>query len=103
MSVYEIALAPTPMRFQLSLGGATWGFSTAYVDSENPHWSLSMFDGAGNPLACGLPMVAGANILHGLDYIGFPGVLFISTDGAPQESPNAATLGITSHLMLELA
>ena len=47
--------------------------------------------------------MTGADILHGLGYLGFPGLLYIVTEGDPKEPPGLTTLGVTSHLMAEVA
>ncbi len=101
-TVMEIPLQPRPQKMNVSFGQSSYGFETRYLDCEFGGWVLDLYDGYGNPLACGLAMVTGADLLAGLGYLGFPGKLFIATDGNPLAPPTAETLGVTSHLMVEV-
>ena len=101
-TVMEIPLQPRPQKLNVSLGRQSFGLETRYLDCDFGGWVLDLFDANGSPLACGLAMVTGVDLLSGLGYLGFPGKLFIMTDGAPLEPPTAETLGVTSHLMVEV-
>lgn len=103
-TVIEIPLSPKPQTLFLDLGtGPLWGFRLRWLDIDAGMWVLDLLNSSGQELACGLPLVTGGDILHGLKYIGFPGVLYVVTEGDPTSPPSATNLGVTSHLMAEVA
>jgi hypothetical protein len=59
---------------------------------------LDIYDGFDNPLACGLALVTGEDLLGQFAYLDIPGPLFVSTDGDPDAPPTFRNLGVTSHL-----
>lgn len=102
-TVIEIPLQPRPQTLFIDLGSSLWGLRVRWLDLDVGMWILDLLDQSGAELACGLPLVTGADILHGLGYLGFPGLLYIVTEGDPKEPPGLTTLGVTSHLMAEVA
>lgn len=101
-TIVEIPLLPRPQELFIDFGASLWGFRLRWIDIDVGFWLLDLLDQRGSALACGLPLVTGADILHGLGYLNFPGVLFIVTEGDPKSPPNAVNLGVTSHLMVEV-
>ena len=49
-------------------------------------------------MVCGIPLVTGADLLAQYAYLGFPGQLWIWTDGVRDAVPSYLGLGLSSHL-----
>lgn len=100
-TIYEIPLITAPQKFAIALGGVTYNFVFTYRDASTnlpSGWVLDIYDIANSPLACGIPLVTGCDLLSQLDYLGFTGLLAISSDGDPWSPPTFTNLGTNSHL-----
>lgn len=97
VTVVQIPLQNTPQSFLIALAGSNYTL-TSYWNDIAQTWMLDIADSSGNPLACGLPMVVGADLLAGLAYLGIQGQLFIYTSGAQYAPPTLDNLGDTSNL-----
>lgn len=103
MSVFRIPLLPTPQRFAITLVGVTYTlcfqFRNPYsFDGSEGDWIMDIGDSMGNPMVCGIPLVTGADLLAQYAYLGFPGQLWIWTDGVRDAVPSYLGLGLSSHL-----
>jgi hypothetical protein len=76
----------------------TFQFRNPGYSGQGGSWVLDIADGAGNDLACGIPLVTGKNLLGQYDYLGFVGQLWVASDGNTAAVPTFANLGIDSHV-----
>lgn len=95
---FEIPLSPQPQMFDITLGNVGYQFTFTYRDAPDGGWILDIADAGGNPIACGLPLVTGHDLLGQLAYLGINGALVVDSDGQPDQVPTFDNLGITSHL-----
>ena len=94
-TTYEIPLLAAPQTFKTSLLGVTYTFTLVYRNG----WLLSIADALGNPLAVGLSLVTGCDLLAQLEYLGLGGILQVQTDGlTPDAVPTFTNLGQQAHL-----
>jgi hypothetical protein len=100
-AVYEINLNPRPERFSVTIAGKSYRLTTHYANAPEGGWLLDIADAGDVPLACGLPLVTGRDMLEALAYLGIGVILFVLTDGAPQAVPTYQNLGVDSHLYFE--
>jgi hypothetical protein len=88
-----IPLQPRPQQFTVSLLGVTYGFLTRWCNPGRC-WTLDVSDVAGNPLAQGLALVTGTDILGQVGYLGIGGSLFmLPAQVPPDASPSFSDLG----------
>jgi hypothetical protein len=99
MSVFLIPLTNTPQTFQISLGSIEYVITCKWNDSPDAGWEIDLADAlTGNSIIAGIPLVTGINLLDGLEYLGFPGQLFVFTDGNDYSPPTMDNLGVQSNL-----
>lgn len=98
MTIYEIPLTPTPQTFGIALSGVDYKFTVYWADASNGGWVLNIADVQGNPILNGVPLVTGANLLAGYEYLGFTGTLAVQTDHNTDALPTFDNLGVNSHL-----
>lgn len=60
-------------------------------------WVVDMSTDDGNPVARGIPLVTGANLLEQYGYLGLGGQMFAQTDNNVDAVPTFANLGTTGH------
>ena len=98
MSVYEIPTGPSARTMTVSLGGTTYTLRLAYADAPDGGWFMDLSDAVGNALACGVPLVTGADLLAQFPDLGVAGEMLMVTDaiGSP---PTFAGMGTTAHLL----
>lgn len=101
MAVYEIPTGPSPRVMTVSLLGTTYTLRLTYQDTEVGGWAMDLGDSSGVPIACGLPLVPGHDILEQYGYLNIGGKLFVYTDGDPGAAPTFDGMGTLSHLYFE--
>jgi hypothetical protein len=102
MAVQEIPLkAATAQQFLCEINGTTYGLSFYYLDTDMGGWAFDLCDQNFEPLAAGLQLVTGADLLAQYEYLNFGFTLYCVTDGAPFIPPWWSNLGQTSHLYAE--
>lgn len=99
MDTFEIPLSPEPKRFPITLLGITYELVFMYRDAPMGGWIMDINDSLGQPLACGLPLVTGADLLQQFRYLGLGGAMEVYSDGNNDEVPTFENLGIGSHLL----
>ena len=97
MTIYEIPLSPQPQTFAISIAGTVYRLTIQW-NRFGGYWVIDIADAQGNDILCGVPMLAGRNLLGQYDYLGFNFILFCGTDFQLRTSPTFENLGITSHL-----
>lgn len=102
-ALYEIPLAGGQQTFTIDLVGATYRLRFTYAAAVEGGWILDIGDAADSPLACGIPLVTGVDLLEPYDYLGFGGKLFVVTVGDTSATPTPDGLGTASRLFFEAA
>lgn len=87
-----------PQRFRIDLSGVGYTLTFQYRDADEGGWVLDIGDPENIPLACGIPLVTGGDLLAQYAYLGFRGELWVRSDGNPETLPTFAGLGRTSHV-----
>jgi hypothetical protein len=102
-TVFEIPCSGYPETFTAVLGGTLYTLTIHWINVGTPGWILDIADQNGNPIANGIPLVTGANLLEQYAYLGIEGQLFVQTDGDIAAPPTFSNLGTTSHLYFTAA
>lgn len=97
-SVFLIPTSNTPQSFGVNLAGINYTLTFKWNDSDQSGWIMDVGDESNNPIACGLPLITGDNILEGLDYLGIQGIIIVYTNGDASAVPSYDGLGSTSNL-----
>lgn len=98
MSVWELPLSGTPMRFRMNLAGSTYQFGFQFRDAPMGGWIMDISNYLGTPIVCGIPLVTGADLMAQYAYLGFPGQIWVRSDGVPDDVPTFNNLGYLSHV-----
>lgn len=99
-TAYNIPLTPQPQTFQISLGGVQYRITLQWRDADLGGWFLDIADTSGNAIVSGIPLVTGCDLLAQYAYLGFPGQLWvISNGGDPSPVPTFTDLGVSNSLL----
>lgn len=99
MAFFKIPLVNVPQSFQIALAGINYLMTCKYNDAADAGWVLDFADVDTNePILANVPLIAGADCLEGLKYLGFGGSLFVLTDGNENAVPTLENLGVESNL-----
>lgn len=90
---YEIPFEAQAQTFVIALAGVNYRFSTAY-NTASACWMLDIATPDGAPIATGIPIVTGVDLLGQLGYLKFGGQLFVQSSGDPSATPGYADLGV---------
>lgn len=102
MTTFKIPLSNVPQKFQISLAGKEYLMACKWNDSPDAGWVLDFDDSLTNlPIAYNVPLITGADVLAGLEYLGFNGSLFVFTDGDDFAVPTLLNLGVESNLYFQ--
>lgn len=102
--VFKTPLTNNPEIFEINMSGVDYLMTVRWNDSEEGGWFIDLADAiTGSYIVQNLPLVTGANLLEGLDYLNFNATLFIVTDGDILAPPTFENLGVESNLYLEVA
>lgn len=71
-----------PQTFQVALSGATYTFRT-YWNYYTENWMLDIGDASNNPLAQGVALITGVDVLSQLGYLGIKGQMLVVADNEP--------------------
>lgn len=97
--VFKIPLSNVPEKFEVSLAGITYTLISKYNPDDQGGWAIDILDQDENPIACNIPLITGADLLDGLEYLGIPGSLYVNSEGAdPLAVPTLDNLGVSSNL-----
>lgn len=100
---FLIPLNNVPESFGITLAGIDYQMTSKWNDAEDAGWVLDIADANGNPIACNIPLITGADLLDGLDYLGLGGSLYVMTNGAsPFDVPTLDNLGTDSNLYFQV-
>lgn len=96
---FLIPLINEPQSFDITLAGTEYNITSKWNDQPDAGWVLDISDSSDNPIVCNIPMITGADLLVGLEYLGIEGSLYILTNGAdPFDVPTLDNLGTDSNL-----
>lgn len=102
LNTYLIPLTNVSQQFTINLAGINYILICKFNAQPDAGWVLDISDSSGNPLIFNLPIITGGNILDGLDYLGFGGILYAFTNGAvPTDVPTLSNLGVDSNLYFQ--
>lgn len=96
--VFEIPMTPTPQSFGINIGNQALNMAVKWAESKAGGWVMDVADQAGRAITNGIPLVTGANLFAGMEYLGLKGVLAVQTDHDTDALPTFDNLGLTSHL-----
>jgi len=97
MTPFEIPLSPAPQTFSIPLNGIDYKL-TVYWNKASQNWVMNIDDDAENPIAHGIPLLTGTNLLDQFEYLGIGGALVVQTDSAVDDVPSFSELGVTGRL-----
>ena len=102
MATYEVPTSPKPQTVNVQFpNGNFYQLRLTYVFTPDDCWLLDINDAFGNPIVCGIPLLAGVSLLKQYAYLNFGCVLYCVVDGEPNANPKFYNLGTTAHLYLE--
>jgi len=99
VSVVEIPTIPAPQTFTIALNGTTYTIRLTWCIPAQC-WMMDIADQGDTPIALGIPLITGADLLAQLAYlsIGNGGAMVVQSDNDPALVPSFTTLGSTGHL-----
>lgn len=98
-SVFLLPLVNIPQIFNITLAGVDYTFTCRWNAADEAGWLLDIEDAnTGTPLAAGIPLIVGANLLSGLEYLGIGGELYVYTNGDQFAVPTLFDLGVESNV-----
>lgn len=100
---YLIPLVNSPQEFGINLAGVNYTMTNKWNPSQDAGWVLDLSDANGNAIAQNIPLITGADLLDGLQYLGIGGSLFVQTTGSnPDDVPTLDNLGVDSFLYFQV-
>lgn len=93
MAVQEFPLSPEAQRMQITLGTIEYIIRFYWCASLYPGWMIDLYALDETPLAMGVPLTAGEDVLQQLGYLGFDGQIRVATDDNPLVEPTYDNLG----------
>lgn len=101
--VFQIPVINEPQTFQIALANTDYTLTCKFNSADEGGWVLDIFDANNeNAIACNIPLITGANLLDGLQYLGIGGGLYVRTDGDADAVPTYENLGVESFLYFEV-
>jgi hypothetical protein len=93
----EIPLIAAAQTFTITLIGVTYTFTIQWCPPASC-WMLDIGDLNNVPIANGIPIITGADLLEPYAYLNIGGQLIAATDFDPGAVPTFDNLGSTGHL-----
>jgi len=98
MSVaFEVPTLPQNRRMSIFLSGLQYQLVFRW-NKFSSAWNLDIYDANNAPIALGLVLITGADLLEQLGYLGIEGQLIVQSDGSADTVPTFEGLGSTGHL-----
>lgn len=102
-SLFEIPLTPQNQNVTVTLGGVAYELVIKYCRGDLAVWMMDVLDpNSQAPIAAGIPLVTGTNLMRQLKYLGIGGAgtfFGVYSDAAIDAPPTYTNLGIQSHLV----
>ena len=96
-TAHEIPLKPFPQSLSVTLAGVVYQLTVRW-NSFVGSWVLDIANESNEPLAQGIPLLTGQDLLAQYAYLQIGGKLIVQTDLEPYSLPTKTNLGINSHL-----
>lgn len=97
MPAYEIPLSAEAQKLDIALAGVTYKLRFVW-NATSCCWILDVADADDNPLALGVPLVTGLDLLAQYAYLGIAGSLIVQTDNDTDAVPTYGNLGTAGRL-----
>ncbi len=102
MTTFILPLENVPQVFQIALAGKEYSMTCKWNDALEGGWVLDFADAiTGLAIVANIPLITGADLLAGLEYLGFQGSLIVFTDGDDTAVPTLDNLGVESNVYFE--
>jgi hypothetical protein len=102
MSVFQLPLTNIPQQFEISLAGVNYILVSKWNDQPDAGWIFDLLNATDNtPIVANLPLIVGADLLSGLEYLGIQGTLVVYTDGDDFAVPTLDNLGTESNVYFD--
>ena len=102
MQTFQIPLLNVPQYFNINIAGVLYRVTSKWNDAFEAGWVIDFQNPDTNEyIASNIPLVAGTNILSGLEYLNFNCIMYIYTDGNQNSVPTLLNLGIESNLYFD--
>jgi hypothetical protein len=99
---FLIPLTNEPQSFQITLGTVDYILTCKWNFADDAGWEIDFQDAVtGDYIASSIPLITGADLLAGLEYLGFQGSLYVYTDGDATAVPTYDDLGVESNLYFQ--
>ena len=101
VNTYQIPVVNVPQSFNISLAGKAYTMTCKWNDAQDAGWLIGFIDAVtGTVIVDNIPLISGANILDGLDYLGFQGTMTVFNTGSDTLAvPTLDNLGIECLLL----
>lgn len=96
--VFEVPLVANGQRFGITLVGNQYTFTVVWRQAPYSGWVLDIGDAENVPIAQGIPLVTGTDLLGQFDYLELGFGLQVQTDHDLTKPPLYGNLGSTAHL-----
>lgn len=101
MSLFVLPLTNAPQTFDVIIVGVNYRLSLVWNDQADSGWQFDLSNADTlEVLVAGVPLITGASLLAGLDYLGFVGNLYAYTSGDITAVPTYDNLGVNSNIYL---
>lgn len=95
MIVQEFPLSPEAQKMSITLGTQEYSIRFAWCSAPGAEgWFIDIYALDDTPLARGLPLTAGEDVLQQLGYLGFEGEIRVATDDDTLVEPTYSNLGV---------
>lgn len=102
MALFTLPLTNVPQQFDITLGGEDYTLTCRWNDADEAGWVMDLADAlTALPIVANIPLITGADLLEGLEYLGIQGTLTCSTDGNQFAVPTLLNLGVESFVYFE--
>lgn len=99
MSVFLIPLTNVPQTFPITLINTAYVMTCRWNDAPEGGWTFDLIDSDTNEsIAANIPLIAGADCMQGLEYLGIGGEFLVYVDGDQNAVPTLDNLGVEANL-----
>lgn len=99
MALFVLPLTNIPQQFAIALAGKEYIMTSKWNNAPDAGWVFDLTDAETNEsIVANVPLITGADLLAGLEYLGIDGELIVFTDGDETAVPTLENLGVESNL-----
>ena len=100
MVTQDFPLLPaSAQEMQITLGSREYTVRFYFIDTSEGGWMMDLYDLEQLPLARGLPLVAGENVLQQHAYLGVEGEIRVQVDEDVLAEPSFSNFGTTGRVV----